>query len=267
MELQVSEIKALQPVTFNYDELKKQLIEKVDTYKNMVYSEENIALAKKDRATLNKLSKAFANERKRIKNQLLEPFNDFELKCKELEARVDEASNNIDMQVKAFEEKEDNAKELEIVSYFTSVVGEYNELIDFDLIFDKRWLNKTYSMEKVKQDIDHIIAMTKVNMVTIDAQVQDKDINKQVKDFYFRNMNNPSVLGLSLQEGTRIAENNRKLEELNKTTNSIQNTNNKQEANTDKGTPINFRVFIKTREQMEALKRCLAENNIIFERI
>lgn len=267
MELQVSEITALQPVTFNYDELKAQLTEKIDTYKNRVYSEADMPIARKDRATLHKLSKAFSDERKRIKNVLLEPFVSFEAKCKELENIIDEASKIIDTQIKAFEEKEDNEKELEIVSYFTSVVGEYNELIDFDLIFDKRWLNKTYSMEKVKQDIDHIMAMTKVNMITINAQIQDKDINKQVKDFYFRNMNNASVLSLSLQEGTRIAENNRKLEELNKTTNPIQNTNNKQEANTDKGTPINFRVFIKTREQMEALKRCLAENNIIFERI
>lgn len=258
MELQVSEITALQPITFNYDELKAQLIEKISTYRNLVYSEENIALAKKDRATLHKLSKAFSDERKRIKNQLLEPFNDFELKCKELEAIVDEASKNIDVQVKAFEEKEDNAKELEIVKYFTSVVGEYNELIDFDLIFDKRWLNKTCSMEKVKQDIDHIIAMTKVNMVTIDAQVQDEEINKQVKDFYFRNMNNPSVLGLALQEGTRIAENNKKLEELKKVV-AQQPIEENEELQM-----LDFRVYV-TQRQKFALREFLKANNIKFE--
>ena len=104
MELQVSEIQALEPIKFNYEELKANLTEKVSTYKNLVYNEENIKNAKADRSLLNKLSSAINDEKKRIKNLLLEPYTDFEAKCKELMAIVDEASNNIDTQVKAFEQ-------------------------------------------------------------------------------------------------------------------------------------------------------------------
>ena len=267
MELQVSEIKALQPITFNYEELKAQLVEKIDTYKNMVYSEENIALAKKDRATLNKLSKAFADERKRIKNQLLEPFNDFESKCKELEAIVDEASKNIDVQVKAFEEKEEGAKLQEIVEYFVTVVGEYSELLDFDIIFNDRWLNKTYGIEKVKQDIDHIIAKAKADISCIDGQIEDTEIRKQVKAFYFKNINDPTVLSLSLLEGTRIKETNQKITDLENKKTEATPVKTETENEQKYIAILNFKAYIKTEEQLNNLKKCLVENNIKFERI
>ncbi len=265
MEIQVSEIQALTPVIItNYDELKKQLIEKVNTYVNMVYSEENIKQAKSDRAALNKLKKAIGDERKRVKDLLLDPYKDFEIKCKELEAIVDEASKNIDAQVKAFEEKEDNAKLQEIVAYFITVVGEYSELLDFDIIFNDRWLNKTYGMDKVKQDIDHIIAKAKTDIECIDGQISDEDIRKQVKDFYFKNVANPSVLSLSLQEGTRIKETNQKITELDKKRTET-NTENKDEKKYL--LIVDFRAYLENREQFDNLKKCFIENKIKIERI
>ena len=262
MEIKVSEIQALTPVIItNYDEMRNQLVEKVDTYKNMVYSDDNMKQAKTDRAALNKLKKAIADERKRVKDMLLDPYTDFENKCKELEAIVDEASKNIDAQIKVFEEKEDNEKLMQIVQYYTSVVGEYNNLIDFDLIFDKRWLNKTYSMTNIEQDIFHIITKTKTDMQTIDGQISDNALRMQVKDFYFKNINNPSVLSLALQEGKRIEETSK---EINKVETPIKKDN---EITEQYIAILQFRAFIKTKEQMDNLKKCLVENKIKFERI
>lgn len=47
MELKVNEIAIPQPITFNYQELKKELSAKVEEYKTIAYSEEQIAYAKK----------------------------------------------------------------------------------------------------------------------------------------------------------------------------------------------------------------------------
>lgn len=265
MEIKVSEIQALTPVLItNYDELRNQLVEKVNTYKNMVYSDDNMKQAKTDRAALNKLKKAIADERKRVKDMLLDPYTDFENKCKELEAIVDEASKNIDAQVKAFEEKEDGEKLMRIVNYYTSVVGEYNNLIDFDLIFDKRWLNKTYSMANIEQDIFHIITKTKTDMQTIDGQISDGTLRTQVKDFYFKNMNNPSVLSLALQEGKRIEEANK---EINKVEISTKIADEEQENEENYLIVFNFRAYIKTKEQLDNLKKCLVENKIKVKQI
>ncbi len=261
MELQVNEIQALQPVTFNYEELKKQVVAKAEEYKNLVYTEESISLAKTDRANLNKLSKAIADERKRIKNVLLEPFIDFEAKCKELEQIISDASENIDKQIKVYEEKEDNEKLQKILAYFISVVGEYNELLDFDLIYNERWLNKTYSMNKVQQDIDHIINKTRLDMETIDGQIQDEMLKKQVKSYYFRNINEASVLSLSLQEGKKIAETNQKITNLDNVNTEEQPT---VEQTNEELQILDFRVHVTQRQKFE-LREFLVANKIKFE--
>ena len=99
MELKVEEIKSLAPVKFNYEDIKNWVTEKAAEYKSVVYTPETITLAKQDRATLNKVSDAINNEKKRIKNELLKPYVDFEKKCNELMAIVDDASKTRDKQV------------------------------------------------------------------------------------------------------------------------------------------------------------------------
>ena len=278
MELKVEEIKSLAPVKFNYEDIKKWVTEKAAEYKSVVYTPETITLAKQDRATLNKVSDAINNEKKRIKNELLKPYVDFENKCKELMAIVDDASKTIDKQVKEFEEKEQNEKKEQIRAIFETYIGQLKDLIDFEFIFNPRWLNKTFTMKKIEEEINHLIIKTHDDLSVINAQIKDENINKSVKSYYFSNINNASVLGDALQEGMRIEENNKKLEELKnkqnmtkseeKTTESSQNiTNNEQNVTNHAGLrQIDFRVWV-TNEQMMKLRDFLKSNNIEYGRV
>jgi len=274
MELQVSEIQALEPIKFNYEDLKASLTVSLEKYKNLVYTEETIKEAKADRALLNKVSTAINDEKKRIKNKLLEPYMDFEEKCKELMAMVSEVSEGIDSQVKAFEQKTKNEKLQEIMAYWIENVGEFNDLIDFDLIFEERWLNSSYSMKKVQTDINHIFEKTKMDLATLDSTIPDENIKKQVKDFYFNNIKSPSILSLSIQESQRIAEANKKIETLENSQNAEQNTENltsclqsitDKEQNEDLQ-QLDFRVWV-TQRQKFALREFLKANNIKFGRV
>ena len=274
MELQVSEIQALEPIKFNYEDLKESLTANLEKYKNLVYTEETIKEAKADRALLNKVSTAINDEKKRIKNKLLEPYMDFEEKCKELMAMVSEVSEGIDSQVKAFEQKTKNEKLQEIMAYWIENVGEFNDLIDFDLIFEERWLNSSYSMKKVQTDINHIFEKTKMDLATLDSTIKDENIKKQVKDFYFNNIKSPSILSLSIQESQRIEEANKKIETLENSQNAEQNTENltsclqsitDKEQNEDLQ-QLDFRVWV-TQRQKFALREFLKANNIKFGRV
>lgn len=274
MELQVSEIQALEPIKFNYEDLKASLTANLEKYKNLVYTEETIKEAKADRALLNKVSTAINDEKKRIKNKLLEPYMDFEEKCKELMAMVSEVSEGIDSQVKAFEQKTKNEKLQEIMAYWIENVGEFNDLIDFDLIFEERWLNSSYSMKKVQTDINHIFEKTKMDLATLDSTIKDENIKKQVKDFYFNNIKSPSILSLSIQESQRIEEANKKIETLENSQNAEQNTENltsclqsitDKEQNEDLQ-QLDFRVWV-TQRQKFALREFLKANNIKFGRV
>jgi len=261
MELQVNEIQALEPIKFNYEELKAMLTQKVETYKNMVYTEETIKDAKTDRASLNKLSKAINDEKIRIKNLVLAPYTDFETKCKELIEIVTTATENVDTQIKIFEKAQSDEKEKQILMYWIENAGEYQELIDVDLIFNKQWLNKSYSMSKVETDIKHIIEKTRLDMSTLDNTVKDEALNKQAKAFYFKNMNEPTVLSLSLQEVARIQETTQKLEAMEnaKAEETKQIPENTQTS--EKIVQVDFRVW-GTVEQLTKLKQFLKENNI-----
>ena len=80
MELKVAEVQLPEAILFNYDELKKELTEKVKTYETMAYTDDQIKDAKADRANLNKLKKALNDERIRREKEYMQPFNEFKAK-------------------------------------------------------------------------------------------------------------------------------------------------------------------------------------------
>ncbi|MFR1739096.1 MAG: hypothetical protein ACLSWB_01180, partial [Clostridia bacterium] len=108
-----------------------------------------------------------------------------------------------------------------------------------------------------------------------DAQIQDESINKSVKNYYFNNITDPSILGNSLQEGMKIDENNKKLEQLRNTqkaTSEEQNIKENSEkitnivSKTENLIQIDFRV-ITTKEKFMKLKEFLEINEIDYRRV
>lgn len=97
-------------IEFNYIQLKAEMTERLKYYNNLVVSENSIKSAKADKAGLNKLIATIESERKEVKRRYLEPYNDFEAKCKELISLVKAPVIAIDTQIKEFEniEKEKN---------------------------------------------------------------------------------------------------------------------------------------------------------------
>ena len=285
MELQVNEIKALEPIKFNYEELKTQLTTKVENYKSIVYSEDNIKDAKTDRANLNKLAKALNEEKIRVKNIVLEPYMPFEKQCNELIELVKEASTHADTQIKNFEQQIKDEKLKQIINFFIENVGEYKDLIDFDTIYNERWLNVTYKMEQIEKDIMHIFTKTKTDLGVIDSQFVDESVNKAAKMEYFANISNPSVLTTAILKGNEIIEKNKKLEELKQKEQSSQNitkneekmttftqnqtevaqkiSNSEQNVETSSEELLTIDFTIKvTQKQMEELKKFLVANGI-----
>jgi hypothetical protein len=77
-------------ILWNNEELKAAIAEKVKDYKTIAYTEDSLKDMKADRADLNKLKKAFEDERKRVKKICMEPYTKFEQQVKEITALIDE---------------------------------------------------------------------------------------------------------------------------------------------------------------------------------
>lgn len=169
MELKVKEVSIPKNITFNYEELKQELTDKVSMYESLVYTDENIKEAKADRANLNKLKKALNDERIRREKEYMQPFNDFKSKINEIISIIDKPVQLIDKQIKTYDEKLKADKENEIMEYWKSEVDADHipDGMTIDAIFDTKWLNASVSMKAVKEAINTAIDKFKTDMETL----------------------------------------------------------------------------------------------------
>ena len=93
-------------ITWNKDEIKNAVEEKVKGYKGLVYTEETLSQAKNDRAELNNLKKALIDRRRKVKNLILEPYDVFESEVNEVVELIDNQAKVIDATIKSYEDEE-----------------------------------------------------------------------------------------------------------------------------------------------------------------
>lgn len=145
--------KQIEKIKWNNEEIKKEVAQKLEYYKNVVYDETEIKEAKKDRASLKKFVEALENKRKEIKKQCLAPYEDFEKEEKEIVAMFSEATSSIDSQIKNFEQAKKDKKLDEIKGLFVS--AEFPDWLSFEQIFDERWLNVSVSLKNIETQINN----------------------------------------------------------------------------------------------------------------
>lgn len=156
MELKINEVALPAPITFNYEELRAELLSKVSVYETMVYTEDQVKEAKADRAALNWLKKALNDERIRQEKKYMQPFNTFKAQVGELVKIIDKSVSVVDKQVKEFEEQQKAEKLKAIEEYWHSVLADNKvlEAVSFRQILDDKWLNASVSMKSIQGAID-----------------------------------------------------------------------------------------------------------------
>lgn len=170
MELKIKEITFPEAIDFNFDELKKEITDRVEMYKNLVYTEDQVKQAKADRANLNKFVKALSDERIKVKKQCLQPYEAFEAKVNELARIVQEPIALIDEQVKGYEEKQKQEKLEKIKAYWDEVLqaDKVPEAVTFNQIFDEKWLNASVSMKSIQEKIDSRLEQIANDLATLE---------------------------------------------------------------------------------------------------
>lgn len=167
MELKVNPVTLPEPITFNYAELKAALTEKVEHYANLVYTDEQIAVAKADRANLNRLKKALNDERLRREKEYMAPFMQFKAQVAEMIALIDKPAAMIDKQVKEFEQQQ-KAKKLEaITAYWDSI--EHPEGVKLARIMSDKWLNASASMKSIQEAINERLEQINADLAAVRA--------------------------------------------------------------------------------------------------
>lgn len=197
-------------IEFNHEELKNFLIEKTSKYNSLVVTEDNIKSAKEDKAKLNKFKTAIENERKRIKKQCLQPYEEFEKKCKEIVALIDKPIISIDTQIKAFDDEEKERKYKALQQYFDDNAKELSEVVTLEQIINPKWANKGERLLDLTQEI-----YDKLDKIRQDLKVigdLKSPYESQMKDIYLKTFD----VSKALAEQSRLEEQDRKLAEIKK---------------------------------------------------
>ena len=154
LELQIfspSEDGYIKEIRWNYDDLKTAIAAKVEDYKGLTYTDEQMTEAKKDRAELNRFRSALDAKRKEIKKRCLAPYETFEAQMKELTHLVDEPIEMIDSQLAEYDNRLRAEKEEQIEALFEA--AQFQPFVTLERIKDPRWLNRSYKLSQVEQDM------------------------------------------------------------------------------------------------------------------
>lgn len=191
-------------ILWNNEELKAAIAEKVKDYKTIAYTEDSLKDMKADRADLNKLKKAFEDERKRVKKICMEPYTKFEQQVKEITALIDEPIGLIDSQIKELDERRKAAKREEIEELFLTVG--FQSFVKLDMIWDEKWLNATVTLPKIEEQMKSRMYQIGTDVVTISKLPEFKF---EAMEVYRKTLD----MNQAIQEGQRLADiQKRKLE-------------------------------------------------------
>lgn len=223
MELRVNEVAMPEKISFNYEELKAELTEKVAFYETLVYTDDQVKDAKADRATLNKLKKTLNDERIRREKEYMQPFNEFKAQVNEIIGIIDKPIAVIDKQVKEFEDQKKANKQNAIEELFATIG--FQNFVTLEKIWDPKWLNASVSMKSIEEQMrsrmyeigDDVLTLHNLPEFGFEATEvykQTLDINKAIKEA--QRMAEITKAKADAEAKKKAAEESRKAEEERK---------------------------------------------------
>ena len=264
-----AKISGVAKVEDNIAEAKEYALQLKEYYSKLIFTDDQLSEAKDERISINKVIKKIADYRKEIIAEFKKPIETFENTAKETEKILKETADFVDVQVKNFENNQKNKKKEEIIQIFNNLIEEksLNDLISFEMIFDERYLNKTYLIEQVNKDLNE-----KLQKISNDIQAI-RDLNSEYEVSLINNYLENFDLGLVISENKRLYELKEKSQKVANKQDEVKkeqvNEMLSKEVKTEEIDPI--KKYILEIEgplsKQIALKKFLELNNMKFKRI
>ena len=143
-------------IDFNFEDLKDALTAELELYKNLVFTEDTKADAKKTVAELRKLKKQINDKRIEVKKLYMQPYTDFEAKVKELDKLINEPIAYISEQIDAFEQRRIEEKRELINEIYLELVSEREDIAGYaelNRVYDSKWENASTSKKTIQEAI------------------------------------------------------------------------------------------------------------------
>ena len=159
-------------IDFNFEDLKEALTAELELYKNLVFTEDTKADAKKTVAELRKLKKQISDKRIEVKKLYMQPYTDFEAKVKELDKLINEPITFISEQIDAFEQKRIEEKRELINKIYLELVSEREDIAGYaelNRVYDSKWENASTSKKTIQEAITSYLDIVDNDIAAIES--------------------------------------------------------------------------------------------------
>lgn len=216
-ELQViisnpTEETGLKRIEWNRDEFKAEVVRLLENYQNVVYTDDQVDIMKKDRATLNAAKKAISDRRIEVKKTIMAPYDQFEAEVKEIVSDIEEVISTIDGQVKRIESDRKQKKREKLEKIYQEIAADLGPDVSFERVFDPKWLNATVGLSKAENELRGAVDVIRFNLGVIDEMEEEDRIS--AKSAYLRTLDMPKAMAeMTRQRAIREEEKHRREEQ------------------------------------------------------
>lgn len=176
-----AQITSLGEITSNFKTVKDKALELKNFYTAIVYDEDNLETAKKDRTAINKYKESVSKYRKTLAKEFNKPFIDFETLAKETEKILDETAKSIGVQIDTYEGEKINERHRTFEAYF----NEYATSLGINFTtYTQMGLHVTLSAseKKLKEEIKAYLDNIASDLQLIQTQEHADEILIEYKD-------------------------------------------------------------------------------------
>ncbi len=261
----------------NAAEVRRQLSDALDKYRNLVVTEDTVDDAKSTLANLRKQMELIDSQRKDVKKNWDKPLKAFEVDVKKLVEEFTAVIEPIAAQVKSFEETEKRNKENSLrLVYETEIGEEHLSYRPWESVFDPKWTNRTAKRDKIVDELKKIADRVKDEVRAI--RMLGSEFEVSLLDYYAKCHDLTAAISynerLKIQKQVNEAQRqSQALQEKPKSETRADMTPEPQkpvetilEPSTDEDeetVSIAFRVEC-TKSQLQKLKEFLVENKIKY---
>lgn len=186
-ELKVSQQAGV--ISTNLDAIKEEITQQMAQYKDYTVTEDSVKDDKKVLADLRKLEKSLDDSRKSVKKLWMQPFDEFEGRCKEVIALVKEPIELINTQIKMFDEEKANVKAVHIKELYDANIQGLERFLPFEKVMESnpKWLNVSVKDQDILFDLNAMVLKVKNDLNAISAL--NSEIENDCIDVYAKNGN------------------------------------------------------------------------------
>lgn len=221
--------------------------------------------AKEDRAALNKLVKTISDERKRTEKNVFGTWEQDKKAIMDAEKKIKQYADNLGNGIAQIDDEEKEKKDMELEQLWYTKSNR-----PYDLVRKKEWLNKSWSMKKIGDDMDRLVEGIKMKEITVESFLPNDPVERQQVLDVFNTTLDPIQ---AKQEADKIADAKKHVQSQSEAPTDLSGQNMQQgQANTfqnqNDATGVTYNAEFRcagTKEQMNALADFIYSNGIRCE--